>query len=413
MRICTTLALALVLATAGACKKDNQDSGGNTKVTDNKTDQGSAGSAQTPPPPPPEPEKPLDGQGLAKRYIECGELMMADTAKFQSKCIAPDATMTDAAMRTEMKVSDMSQGMETWKKAFPDMKMTPQFIFVNGRSLAAVSFSQGTHTGELDMTSMGMGKIAPTNKKFGQLFFQRIKFNDENKATHDWFIEDHGQMGQILGVAPPDVPFRPVMEKPPLDAPVIVVAADNDVEKANLAFWKQGLEAINAHKAKDLVAMFADDAVESDQAEPADTKGKKDLQKGTEMFFKAFPDMKIEETEVWAAGDYVVFIGTAKGTNTGPLGKMKKTGKAVEMPFAEVAEIKDGKIAKLWRFRNGVDMARQLGLIPPMPAPGAGSAAPADPKGAAPADPKGAAAPADPAAAPTGTKADDKKADTK
>ena len=328
--------------------------------------------------------------------------------------------MTDAGMGMEMKHADMAKMFETWGKAFPDMKMAPQFIFVNGRSLAAVGFMRATHTGELDMTAMGGGKIAPTNKKIGQLFFQRLKFNDENKATHDWYIDDAGQMGQIMG-APADAPFRPVMEKPPLDAPVIVVAADNDVEKANLAAWKKGTEAMNAHKAKDVVALFADDAVESDQAEPADTKGKKDIQKGTEMFLKAFPDLKVEATEEWAAGDYVVLIGTVKGTNTGPLGKMKKTGKPVDIAFAEVAEMKDGKIVKLWRFRNGLAMAQQLGLVPPMP--GAPGAAPADPKAADPkaADPKGgAAAPAgddkkaaDPAAAPTGTKADDTKPATK
>jgi predicted ester cyclase len=412
MRICTTLALALVLAAAGACKKDNQDSGGNTKVTDNKTPDPGSGSA--PVAPPPEPEKPLDGAGLAQRFIECGDLMLADAAKFASKCVAADAMIHDAAMGMEMKAADMAKGMADWMKAFPDMKSVPQYILVNGRTVAAVMFSQGTHTGELDMTPMGMGKIAATNKKFGYLYFIRIKFNDENKGTDTWTMEDHGQMGALLGLSPPDAPARPVLEKPPLDAPVIVVAADDDKEKANLAMWKQGLEAINAHKTKDLVAMFADDAVESDQATPVDSKGKKEIQKGTEMFFKAFPDMKIEESEAWAAGDYVVFIGTAKGTNNGPLGKMKKTGKAVSMPFAEIAHIKDGKIATLWRFRNSVDMGRQLGLIPPMPTPGA---APADPKAA---DPKGgAAAPAgdtkaaDPAAAPTGTKPDDKKAETK
>ena len=72
---------------------------------------------------------------------------------------------------------------------------------------------------------------------------------------------------------------------------------------------------------------------------------------------------------------------------------MKPTKKAVKGQFAEVAKIKDGKIAELWRFRNGLSMAVQMGLAP---APGAGapangsagsgSAAPAKdaPKGDAP-----------------------------
>ena len=108
-------------------------------------------------------------------------------------------------------------------------------------------------------------------------------------------------------------------------------------------------------------------------------------------FEASHPDIKIDMPTNVAAGDYVVGMGTFEGTNTGPMGPMKPTKKAVKGQFAEVALIKDGKIAQLWRFRNGLSMAVQMGLAP---APGAGapangsggSAAPAKdaPKGDAP-----------------------------
>src|SRR5689334_24607026 len=43
--------------------------------------------------------------------------------------------------------------------------------------------------------------------------------------------------------------------------------------------------------------------------------------------------------------------------------KMPKTGKKVTMQYAEIFKLKDGKVTQVWRFRNGVDMAMQLGLV--------------------------------------------------
>jgi ketosteroid isomerase-like protein len=210
-----------------------------------------------------------------------------------------------------------------------------------------------------------------TNKKLGMLFFHRLKINDANKATEEWFIDDASTMMGQLGMLPKEAsPHRALMDKGMDGAPMIVVAADDDKEKANLAAFAKGNDAFNAHKAADVTAMMTDDAVESDLAEGKDTVGKKDIQAGTDMFMKGFSDSKVEVTESWAAGDYVVAIGKFTGTNDHDMGKaMKKTGKKVEIEYVEIAQLKDGKIAKLWRFRNGAAMAMQLGM---MPAPGAG-----------------------------------------
>ena len=95
------------------------------------------------------------------------------------------------------------------------------------------------------------------------------------------------------------------------------------------------------------------------------------------MFLTAFPDVKIEAPNNYAAGDYVVSLGTFTGTNTGPMGKMKKTDKKVTGNFAEIVKIKDNKVSEIWRFRNGFAMAMQMGLVPQ---PGAAPAAPAGDK---------------------------------
>jgi steroid delta-isomerase-like uncharacterized protein len=199
--------------------------------------------------------------------------------------------------------------------------------------------------------------------------YQRLAVNDENKVTEEWAYFDPATMMGQLGISKGAPPARPVMEKGMDGAPVIAVAADDDKEKQNLETIKKANDAFNTKKVADTMAFYADDAMESDQATAADVKGKKEIEKGVQMFWKAFPDVKVETKGSWAAGDYVVVEGTFTGTNDGPMGKMPKTGKKVTGQYAEIFKLKDGKITEVWRFRNGLAMAMQLGLLP-MPAAG-------------------------------------------
>src|SRR5207302_6392412 len=148
-------------------------------------------------------------------------------------------------------------------------------------------------------------------------------------------------------------------------------AADDAKEKANLELAKKANDAFNAHKAADLMALTADNVVESDAASPKDVTGKKDIEKGLKDFQTSFSDGKLT-ADVWAAGDYTVSVGKFEGTNDHDGMKMKKTGKHVSVPVAEVMQWKDGKATHIWRFYNGMDFATQLGFMPP---PGAAPAA--------------------------------------
>jgi steroid delta-isomerase-like uncharacterized protein len=236
---------------------------------------------------------------------------------------------------------------------------------VNGRTIAAVAFHSGTNTGPMKMGDQEMPK---TDKKVGALFFHRLKLDDTNKTTDEWVMMDMGTMMAQLGMGAKEMAGRPLMEKGMDGAPQIIVAANDDKEKANLAVVQKGNDAFNAHKVADMIAVMADDVVESDLADTEDHAGKANVQKGTEMFVKAFPDGKVETQEIWAAGDYVVMIARFTGTNDGPLGDLPKTGKKVDLELAEISQLKDGKIVKMWRFRDNVTMAKQLGIIKEPPA---------------------------------------------
>ena len=55
---------------------------------------------------------------------------------------------------------------KTLKAAFPDIKYNLRVVGVEGNVVTTVTQLTGTHTGDLDLTAMGMGVIPATGKSF-------------------------------------------------------------------------------------------------------------------------------------------------------------------------------------------------------------------------------------------------------
>lgn len=373
MKMRTVLVIALGLAAAGGCKKKKDDNaaGGSaagsamTKPNEGSagasTDPGSAGSATDT-----TAAAPKTGADLGKKYVECMQHVSdGKFDEFKTNCLADGLKVHEIDAPPAMAELNADQTIEMlkgYKTAFPDTKISPQLVLVNGSNIFAVNLVTGTHTGTFAMP--GMPEVPATNKKIGMLMFERVAVDDQAKATEVWVFQDPASMMGQLGLLPKGTPFRATVDKGLEGAPVIVVAADDDKEKQNLELVKKGNEAFMAKKVSESMAHYADDAVESDQAGHEDMKGKKGIEAGANMFLGAFPDLKMEIPNQWAVGDYVVQHGTFSGTNTGKMGPMKPTKKPVSGSFAEVVKIEDGKVKQVWRFRNGMAMAMQLGLAP-------------------------------------------------
>jgi predicted ester cyclase len=362
MRKMTLLVTLAALALAGGCNKKDKEAKKAPPVTTTPTPTTTTTTTTpTPPPPPPKPVT-LTGVDLAKRYIDChGYFSSSDKDKFKD-CFAADATSRFLdSMQPESKGAEAitSYAME-FHAAFPDGKIAPQLVLVNGREVASVVLFTGTNTAP--MKGMG-GEMPATNKKVGVNLLHMVTFDDANRVKEEWWILDDNTLAYQLGYLPKDAPpQRSAIEKG-LDQPEIVIANDSDAEKTNLAMVQKGNETFGSHDLKAMLADWAPDAIESDQGGPADTTGVANIEKGTKMFLTAFPDGTITARKSWAAGQYVVNVGTFAGTNTGPMGKMKKTGKPVSMTVGEVVKLDQGKIKQLWRFYNGHAMASQLGWI--------------------------------------------------
>lgn len=312
--------------------------------------------------------KPLEGQALADLYTSCWKSYSEGAWDKFGSCYAEDATSTflDSG-QPELKGRDaVLANIKQERPAFPDISGTPEIVLVNGRQIATIGFISGTNKGEMKTPD---GKTSPaTNKPMAQHIFHAVTFNDKNQVSKETLAQDLGTVMGQLGQAG-DAKVRAADGKAMEGSPTIVIAKNDDAEKANIEAVKAQWEAFAKEDLKAVEGTFTDDVVESDQADPADNVGKKAVLDSAKRFLGAFSDLK-NECEYLAAGEYVVSTCKVSATNDGDMPAMglKKTGKTVNLNVVEVAKLAEGKVSNVWRFYNGMAMAQQLGLIPEAPA---------------------------------------------
>jgi predicted ester cyclase len=77
----------------------------------------------------------------------------------------------------------------------------------------------------------------------------------------------------------------------------------------------------------------------------------------------AFPDLRITIEDQVVAGDKVTTRWTAEGTNTGPLGDGKPTGKRATIDGLILDRVIGDRVAERWEQWDQMGMMQQLGLL--------------------------------------------------
>jgi predicted ester cyclase len=85
-------------------------------------------------------------------------------------------------------------------------------------------------------------------------------------------------------------------------------------------------------------------------------------------FSVAVPDGRHTIERFVESGSTVAIDGYWSGTNlgpfTGPQGEVPPTGQSVRVPFAAIAELRDGTVARVDVYLDQLSMFTQLGLMP-------------------------------------------------
>jgi len=320
----------------------------------------SAACSEPAPPVAPTPT-PKSADARVQFYKDCWEAFNTQAWDKFGPCYADNAvseTIDGMPPSVSGRAAIIQRGKDE-ASAFPDRRGEVRLILANGEHLASVAMYTATNTGSMPGPD---GKPAPpTGKAIGMLMAHTVEMDPTGSfAVSDAAYIDQGTMMAQLGVS--QAPARKA-EKATGAMATVVIAKNDDTERANLAAAQAEIADFNKHDIAAISATAAPDYKFIEIPRPADAN-LKEMTAGLKEMFAAFSDITITPSAVWAAGDYVVVTGALSGTNTGdmPSMKMKKTGKSVTTHFIEIFKYSGGKVQEDWLFYNGAAFAAQLGM---------------------------------------------------
>jgi steroid delta-isomerase-like uncharacterized protein len=143
----------------------------------------------------------------------------------------------------------------------------------------------------------------------------------------------------------------------------------------NVALARAELELFNSHQSDPAwldkaVAALADDFEQTDVPSRSTVRGPDGFRQLNLFFAEAFPDGRVEITNVFGTEDQVVIEFTGRGTNTGPLhmptGDIPPTGRKADLQFCNILRVRNGKVTSSHLYYDVMTMLQQLGLVPAM-----------------------------------------------
>jgi steroid delta-isomerase-like uncharacterized protein len=125
-------------------------------------------------------------------------------------------------------------------------------------------------------------------------------------------------------------------------------------------------DAFNNRKIDDALKLVADKLEYRDVPTGEVFRGPDGMRKFMEGWIQAFDDAKASVQRVTATDRLVITEFVGRGTHTGPMetpaGTIRATNNRMEVPFCEVAEIRDGKFVSGTLYYDAATMMQQLGI---------------------------------------------------
>jgi steroid delta-isomerase-like uncharacterized protein len=137
----------------------------------------------------------------------------------------------------------------------------------------------------------------------------------------------------------------------------------------NVETLRAAHESWNRRDFAGVVRNAAEGLVYTDTARGLNLNSRDKFREWTEAWAKAFSDGKIKNPEYIDAGDIVVARFTVEGTNDGPFGSLKPTGRKMSLPFCEICHFDtQGRPDSGTCYYDQYTLLTQLGHIQPLAA---------------------------------------------
>lgn len=133
----------------------------------------------------------------------------------------------------------------------------------------------------------------------------------------------------------------------------------------NVAIVRAQYDAFNEQNLDAAMETLADD-LQWLEIPTGQTRGKNDYKQYSQTWITAFPDNKVEITNIISTEDWVVAENVVRGTHTGPLegpgGVIQPTRKTISLPGCDIWQIRNGKIVSVHSYYDMASLLFQLGM---------------------------------------------------
>jgi hypothetical protein len=306
----------------------------------------------TPPPAPPKPAM-ADLQLAALKTFAAG--FSAHDTKALATIYTPDVLEKFAG-------APDTRGRDAWMQqlqgafgVMPDQKLTFGRVLQKGNVTVATWQQVGTDSG----TGFG-GK--PTGRPVGREGASIFWFTDDGLVKEEHDYADDAVFTSQLDKKAKAGSFR---APPALAASMQVTASSGGPdEEALLKTGNAFYTTQDTLKIPDILAYMTEDTTFTDYTQPGVTRGLKPVKALFTMYTKALPDMhQMPLANQWAIGTTLVSEGVLQGTQKGPIGPIRASGKPVAMHFLDLVAFQGGKVTTLDTYSNSIELLTQIGVI--------------------------------------------------
>jgi hypothetical protein len=128
-------------------------------------------------------------------------------------------------------------------------------------------------------------------------------------------------------------------------------------EKDQIALYRGSLDALEQNEEPSYLGSMADDVAVFTPGGLRNARGKTDLRAYYHQMHAAIGQLDTTVTDAWGVGPYAVVEYTITGVQLGPLeGAPVQRDTTVRLHLVDVAEIRDRKIQRVWRYDNPAEL---------------------------------------------------------
>jgi predicted ester cyclase len=282
------------------------------------------------------------GDGGA-RFAELAPLLNADLVGFSSPGMAPAHEPTGIVT-----AHDKMFG------AFDDRKMTLMRVWRTPSEQAMEWSMTGTQ-------ARGWMGVAPTQKPVAFKGLTLIQTKDDGSITDIHIYFDVAVVKTQLGAGPPGVSLAAL---PPVPAPPAHPQEFDQAQPAsadeskNVDVVKASLDALENNNETAYVGSMADDVEVISSERATLMRGKGEAKAYYKTMHQSIGQLDTTVIGGWGVGQFAIVEYSIAGEQRGPIMWIPpQRDRVVRWELVDICEIKNGKIARVWRYDNPIQIA--------------------------------------------------------